>query len=123
MDCPNEECHSNVEGMRKTLFGPDGLSGVAACVKNAVPKKWLWIGFVVIGIPLLVTGIKVWFGQESAHLRYAPLSAQSVLSARMDVADERYAHICAALQRLEKMQAEMKEELKTIFPKPPSPWN
>lgn len=104
--------------MHKTLFGENGLHGIAACVKNAVPKKWLWIGFIFIGIPLIVTGNEVWFGQKSAILKYPTISEHSELVSRMNVADERYAHICSTLERLENVQSEIKEDLKLIFPKP-----
>ena len=113
-DCPSKECQKNVERLRRTLFGSDGLHGVAGYVKALVPKKWLWIGFVIVGLPLLMTGLKVWSGQEADHLRYAPLAEQSALRARMDVTDERYAYICTTLERLEKAQNEIKRELKLM---------
>jgi len=40
-DCPNEECHERVMGHHRTLYGPDGRSGVAAEVDKKADKKCL----------------------------------------------------------------------------------
>lgn len=43
-------------------------------IESKVSKKTLfiagWTFFVVIGLPVMVTGIRVWSGQESNSLRY-----------------------------------------------------
>jgi len=53
----------------------DELDEVDDCVKKKVPKKTLWIAlwaiFVVVMIPLFVTGIQVWSQQSADELRYA----------------------------------------------------
>jgi len=58
-DCVSPKCH---EAMK-------------LCIDKKVPKKTLWIVcwsvFVVICIPLFITGIQVWSQQESDFLRYA----------------------------------------------------
>ena len=53
----------------------DDFNDLKACVSKKVPKKILWIVgwgvFVVIVIPLFITGINVWSQQEADFLRYA----------------------------------------------------
>lgn len=55
--CENSECREEI---------------ITSLTKK-VPKYWLWIGFIIIGLPLLITGINVWSGQASDSLRYAPV--------------------------------------------------
>ena len=53
----------------------DDFNDLKTCVSKKVPKKILWIAcwavFVVIAIPLFITGINVWSQQEADFLRYA----------------------------------------------------
>ena len=114
-ECPNPECRQNVEGLRHTVYGKDGMHGLVACIKDKVPKKWLWTGFTVLGLPLFITGIKVWSGQESDALRYAPLGRVVELERRQDIADERYTYICDALKKIEAAQEEMRHELRGLY--------
>lgn len=51
--CIQEE---KVNGMRRTLYGEDGSSGLVSCVKRCVTRNQVWIGFVAVGIPLFIGG-------------------------------------------------------------------
>lgn len=37
--CPNAECHKNLEGVRKTLYGEDGAGGIVRCVANKISRN------------------------------------------------------------------------------------
>ncbi len=74
-DCEHPTCH---ETMSRRIDGRvkfDTFNDLKACVLKKVPKKTLWVVcwavFVVIAIPLFITGINVWSQQEADHLQYA----------------------------------------------------
>lgn len=39
MTCPDEECHKRVNGHHTSLFGEDGLGGIAGCIKKKISWK------------------------------------------------------------------------------------
>jgi hypothetical protein len=42
-----------------------------ACLRGKVSQRAAWLLFTIIGLPLIITGIKVWSTQASDYLRYA----------------------------------------------------
>jgi len=110
-ECPSKECQKNMQGMKKSLYGEDGTAGVVGCMKKMVTKKAAWTGFLLIGIPLLITGVKVWSGQNADPLKYAKKEDVIELQIRASLIEERYAHISEALKRLEKKLDETKKDL------------
>ena len=54
-DCESPKCHE-----RMTL-----------CINKKVSKKTVWVAIIALGLPLLLTGVRVWSQQEADHLRYA----------------------------------------------------
>jgi len=58
IDCQSPKCHEEIKLCLQKLGA------------KKISKKALWTGLCIVGIPLLVTGIKVWSGQETDPLRY-----------------------------------------------------
>ena len=74
-DCEHPKCHETMSRRIDSRVKFDDFNDLKACVSKKVPKKILWIVgwgvFVVIVIPLFITGINVWSQQEADFLRYA----------------------------------------------------
>jgi len=101
-DCEHPKCH---ETMSRRIDGRvkfDDFNDLKACVSKKVPKKILWIVgwgvFVVIVIPLFITGINVWSQQEADFLRYAQ--------------KEDVVKIQVVIEHLSKNIEEMKQDIK-----------
>ena len=101
-DCTHPKCHEN---MRLELEGKamhDDIDAIKTCLIAKVPKKTLWVVcwavFVVIAIPLFVTGINVWSQQEADFLRYAQ--------------KEDVVKIQVVIEHLSKKVEEMKQDIK-----------
>jgi len=69
--CPDPKCHEEMQLKLKGKVKYDDFNSLKRCVGHKVSKKVVWVVFVVVVLPLLVTGIKVWSGQEADPLRYA----------------------------------------------------
>jgi hypothetical protein len=59
MECPSKECHEDKEKMRQALFGPDGLGGLAACVKQKISWKAMIAICVFMG-GFVIAGLNAW---------------------------------------------------------------
>ena len=74
-ECGAPKCHEAMNLKIKGKVSHDDFNDLKSCVGKKVPKKTLWIAcwavFVVIAIPLFITGINVWSQQEADHLKYA----------------------------------------------------
>lgn len=55
MQCPSSECQKNMEGMRKTLYGPDGKSGITACLQHKV--SWKQLGSIATVLVMVLVGM------------------------------------------------------------------
>jgi len=55
MGCSSPECQKNVEGMRKTLYGQDGKTGLTACMQRKV--SWSHFGFILPVMLILLVGL------------------------------------------------------------------
>ena len=102
-ECPNPECYKKVEGHQKCLFGDDGMGGIVGCLKKMLTKKQSWIFLVIILLPLVVTGIKVWSGQESNPFLYATKSENAEQESRIIRLEEQYKNIISSLKRVETL--------------------
>ena len=97
--CPDPSCHEKLK----------------LCLHSLVPKKALWIGLVILGLPMLVTGIKVWSQQESDKLRFADKEGMYRIeqdSATIKVIQNR---IIKDLEEIKTDQKEMQQDIKKIL--------
>ena len=103
----------NVEGCHE---------GIKMCVKEVkhsmVQKKVLWAIcwglFVVVHIPVGITGIKVWSQQESDNLRYVPRAdLDSVRNVQTEVRTKQN-RVLEDLRELKAGQAEARKDMKEI---------
>jgi hypothetical protein len=101
-------------GMQKTLFGEDGTRGLVGCVKSKVSKTALWTALVVIGIPLFMTGAKVWFGTESATMRFADVQAVAALRERVSNQEIQFKALCDSLAQITKTLDEVRLDVKAL---------
>ena len=68
MTCP-KECDQHLEtidktidGIKKTVYGEDGNSGVAGCVRKKV--SWIHLGSVVLGICVIFGGVWLYAAEK-----------------------------------------------------------
>ena len=101
-DCDHPICHENTNRRIDRRVKFDAFNDLKDCVSKKVPKKTLWIicwaVFVVIAIPLFITGINVWSQQEADFLRYAQ--------------KEDVVKIQVVIEHLSKNIEEMKQDIK-----------
>jgi len=113
-DCPSKECHNRLTGMQKTLFGEDGTKGVVGCLKSKVSKAALWTALIILGIPFFATGVKVWFGTETAAMRFADVQAVAALRERMSVHEVQFKSLCDSLTDIKKTLDEVRADVKNL---------
>jgi len=107
-DCPNTECHENLTAVRNVVF--DEKHGL----RTKVSKIAVWIAITVIGIPLFITGIKVWFGTETAAMRFADLTAMSALRERVSAQEIQYKFLCDSLSEMKITLNELRRDVKAL---------
>jgi len=115
MECPSPECRKNVEGMRRTLFGRDGAGGVVGCMKEKVPKRWLWWIILAFGLPAASFAATTWYKAKSAELRFATVRVTTDHEARIRVLESRTAEISQVLKRIEDNQGEFRSDIKKLL--------
>lgn len=110
--CPSKECHDNLTEVRSAVF--DHTHGL----RSKVSKIAVWLALTVIGIPLLgtgfATGIKVWFGNETATMRFADQQMVSTLKERVNGHDIQYKFLCESLLDMKKTLDEVRLDVKAL---------
>lgn len=120
MTCSDPECKRNMEreikGIKKTMFGEDGLGGVAGAQKDTVTKKMVWCVFVVLGIPLAISLLGLWVFYKSADLRFASVKEVNAQTVRISLQEERTRTVLGRIEELradlEKAVTEIKKEIR-----------
>jgi len=108
MQCPSPECHKNMEGMRKTLYGPDGKSGLTACMQRKV--SWKQLGFILpVFLTLTVAMIcrNLDAGQRAAKERLDNTKQIVVIQKDLE-------HIKATSRDLKRGQDNIREEVQEL---------
>jgi len=125
VECPNPQCEERINGKiehynallkedikdhTETLFDEGGAI-------RFISKKAVLIALTVIVIPLIITGIKVWSGQEHDYLRYASKDQFADCQKGLDgvLINQRY--FAQHLDELKGDRKEQAETLKKIFQK------
>lgn len=70
-DCEHPNCHEAMKLSLDSKPNYETFNKLRDCVGKKATKKALWIGLIVIGLPLFGMGAGVWSQQESDYLRYA----------------------------------------------------
>lgn len=114
-DCEHPKCHEEMSKRIDQKVSYDKFNILRDCVTQKITKKTLWIAFAVIGLPLFVTGIKVWSQQESDALRYA--DKRTVEQIRRDQSEFRATqkHILETLRGMKDGQKESTKDIKEIL--------
>ena len=96
---------------------PSCHEAMKMCIHKMLPKQTAWILFVVIGLPFLITGVKVWSQQESSDLRFA--DKERVMEIEKDHAamSEIVGHIKQDLGEIRREQVEARKDIKLILRK------
>lgn len=88
---------------------------IMKCLQKKVSQKVVWILFVAIGLPLLVTGIRVWSQQESDHLRYAGKSELAIHEKRITRAEVIADNVIKDIAEIKTSQSETRKDIKEIL--------
>ena len=117
---PSKECHNRVNGHHRILYGPDGRRGVTAdlikkadktCLKEYVkkpPVALVAVILTVILVPAVLTGVKVWSGQEMSPHIYARKEKISDHEAGIRVVEEQYKQIQQDVREIKEAIKEVK---------------
>jgi len=111
-DCPNLECKKNIEdymaGMRKTLYGPDGKSGVTGCIQKKV--SWKHLGAIASIVIMIIVGA-TYRNMDAAE---KCLRERADNKQRIEVIHKDLEHIKATNQELKNGQRKIKQEVKNL---------
>lgn len=108
MECPNPECHKNLEGMRKTLYGPDGKSGLTACIQRKV--SWKQLGSIATVLIMILVGMTY----RSLDASQNASKERADNAKRIEVIQKDLEHIKATNQDLKNGQNKIKEEVQEL---------
>jgi len=109
--CGDAKCQAMVEGnhgeiksIKITLFGVEGSGGLVSLIHEKMPKKWLWIMLIAIGLPTIGTGIRVWSDTESAELKYATREESHRQERRLDRLEQKLESMFQTLEKIDSKQ-------------------
>jgi len=108
VECPSPECKKNLEGMRKTLYGPDGKSGITSCIQRKVSWKQL------AAIAAVLIGILVGMMYRSLDAAQCATKERSENKKQIEVIQKDLEHIKAVNQDLKQGQEKIKEEVQDL---------
>lgn len=108
MECPSPECHKNLEGVRKTLYGPDGKSGVAACVQRKV--SWKQLGAIASLLIMIIVSVNY----RTMDAAEKALRERAENKQQIEVIHKDLEHLKGTSQELKNGQDKIKEEVQEL---------
>ena len=85
------------------------------CIGKMVSKKAMWVVLLAFGVPIFVSGVKVWSQQAADNLRYA--SKDEVASCRTNQTKigETVRHMGVDIEEIKTSQHETQRDVKEIL--------
>lgn len=97
--CPAPDCHEQLR----------------LCLKDKVPKKWLWTALGISLIPSISFTASVWYKTQASALLYAPKAAVADLTNKINLLEYKDQELRATLHRIEKNQLEIQKDIKKLL--------
>jgi len=113
--CPAPECHEQLVGIKRTLYGENGKGGVVGCLKDKVPKKWVWALLAISIVPAGSFTASVYYKTRASDLMYASKPVVAELSSRIGLLEYKDQEIRSILKRIEINQREMQQDIKKLL--------
>ena len=98
-DCEHPKCHEHLK----------------ICMSKLVTKKAMWIVVVAFGLPLFITGVKVWSEQTSDHLRYVEKTTMAKHEKESAIMKEVVRHMAEDLKEVKANQKEVSRDVKEML--------
>jgi len=98
-DCTAPKCHERIQ----------------MALKDKVSKKVVFAILLAVGIPLFITGVKVWSGQASDPLRYVTKQEMSVVTKDVIETKAIVKKLDDQMLDLKKNQNESQRDIKEIL--------
>ena len=98
-DCEHPKCHEHLK----------------ICMSKLVTKKAMWIVVVAFGLPLFITGVKVWSDQTTDHLRYVEKTEMVKYSKDLVIIQETVKHTANDVKALKDSQKEVSQDVKEVL--------
>ena len=99
-----KEHEKDIDGMKKTMFGIDGLSGVCGCLKSKVSRKTLAI-IAIAMTGFIIAGLTAWGGAKDERKE----NKQSIAVVQKEIS-----YIKETTGRIEKNQMKPEDLLREI---------
>jgi len=113
--CPSPECHEQLQEVRRAIYGEDGKGGILTCLKDKVPKKWIWGILAVAVVPATSFTASIYYKTRASDLMYAAKPVVADLTNRVSLLEYKDQEIRAILQRIEQNQLEMQKDIKKLL--------
>ena len=97
--CKTPECHEEIK----------------LCVKEKVPKSWIWKGLTAFLIPALAFSGVIWAKLESNDVKFAEKAVVAKNRTDINVAKSQINSINDQLKRLESGQLEIRKDIKILL--------
>jgi len=112
MECPNPDFKKNLEdnldGVKRTLYGPDGKSGITACVQKKV--SWKALSGIVIPLVVIIVGANYRIHDKAE----CALRERTDNKKQIELIQKDLDHIKNTNERLENGQEVIKKEIQEI---------
>ena len=113
--CQHPQCHEEMitELRDKVPWGQ--FQKLRDCVAKKTPRSWVWIGFVILGLPLLGIGATVW--SKSKHSDDVYISHKEMEKHVVDISacKENTRHMKETLKDIKASQRETRRDVKDIL--------
>lgn len=113
--CEHPECQSNIQMELNNKASKFDIELLKKCSVKHVHKKHLWIALVILGLPLLITGVEVWSQQGSDHLRYVNKDDMAAHEKKQARLEEKVSHMAGDIRDIRIGQVEVQKDVKEIL--------
>ncbi len=114
-DCPHPKCHEHFVTELKARPTWKEFNLLKDCASKKTPKSWLWIGFIVIGLPLLITGARVWSETRKGDIKYITRDDMEEHIEDIVTSKEAIKHMSKSLDNIHTEQKSNTKDIKEIL--------
>ena len=101
-DCDHPRCHEQMMSDLQNRPTWDDFNPLKDAVGTKMPKTWVWLGFIFIGLPLVGIGAGMWASQTASNFRFAQKDSIVACQVRIERLEESGRYMRRDLDEIKK---------------------